>query len=52
MRTNINPYYLYLTDFLQKIADSGYTHGSRLEVIKSATTKYYGQVMNALLIGS
>ena len=34
-----------LTDFLQKMTDSGYNHKSRVEVIKSATTKYYRQVL-------
>ena len=32
-----------LSDFIQKLADSGYTHSTRMEIIKSATKKYYWQ---------
>ena len=32
-------------DFLQKMADSGYKHPSRKEIIKSAVKKYYRQLL-------
>ena len=34
-----------IQDFLQKMADSGYQHPVRKEVIKSAVTKYYRKVL-------
>ena len=34
-----------IKDFLQKMCDSGYGKSTRLEVIKSAITKYYRQLM-------
>ena len=34
-----------LSDFLQKMTDSGYDHPTRTEVIKSAVKKFYRQVM-------
>ena len=35
-----------LTDFMQKLCDSGYSHPTRMEIVKSATRKYYCQVMD------
>ena len=32
-------------DFLQKMADSGYQHPTRKEVIRSAVKKFYRQVI-------
>ena len=34
-----------IQDFLQKMADSGYQHPVRKEVIKSAVTKFYRQIL-------
>ena len=34
-----------LSDFLQKMTDSGYDHLTRSEVIKSAAKKFYHQLM-------
>ena len=34
-----------LSDFLQKMTDSGYDHPTSTEVIKSAVKKFYRQVM-------
>ena len=34
-----------LKDFLQKMTDSGYYHRARVEVTRSATVKFYRQVM-------
>ena len=34
-----------IKDFLQKMADSGYQHPTRKEVIRSAVTKFYRQVL-------
>ena len=34
-----------LSDFIQKMADSGYDHPTRSEVIKSAIKKLYRQLM-------
>ena len=34
-----------IDDFLQKMCDSGYGESTRLEVIKSAVTKYHRQLL-------
>ena len=34
-----------IKDFLQKLADSGYTHPTRKEIITSAVRKYYRQIL-------
>ena len=36
---------IVIHDFLQKMADSGYQHPVRKEVIKSAVTKFYRQIL-------
>ena len=35
-----------MKDFLQKLCDSGYSHPTRMEIVKSAARKYYRQRMN------
>ena len=35
-----------LTDFLQKLADSGYTHPTRMEIVRSAAKKFFQQLMD------
>ena len=35
-----------ISDYLQKLSDSGYTHPTRMEIVKSATLKYYRQVLD------
>ena len=34
-----------LRDYIQKMCDSGYSHDTRMEIIKSGTRKYYRQVL-------
>ena len=34
-----------LQDYIQKMCDSGYSHETRMEIIKSGTRKYYRQVL-------
>ena len=34
---------IVIIDFLQKFADSGYYHSTRMEIVKSATRKYFCQ---------
>ena len=41
-----------LTDFLQKLADSGYTHPTRMEIVKSAARKFFRQLMDQEAGGS
>ena len=41
-----------LGDFIQKMADSGYKHSTRKEIIKSAVTKFYRQVLEQETGGS
>ena len=38
-----------IRDFLQKMADSGYSHEARKEVIVSATRKYCRQLMDQII---
>ena len=40
-----------LSDFIQKMTNSGYDHPTRTEVIKSAARKFYCQVMEQELGG-
>ena len=40
-----------IKDFLQKMADSGYSHEARREVIASATRKYCRQLMDQMAGG-
>lgn len=35
-----------VTDYLQKLTDNDYDHNTRMEIVKSTTKKYFGQVMD------
>ena len=41
-----------VSDFLQKLADSGYSHPTRMEIVKSAARKFYRQLMDQEAGGS
>ena len=41
-----------VSDFLQKLVDSGYSHPTRMEIIKSAARRFFQQLMDQEAGGS